>query len=73
MNGNGTGWKVAIFLAGFLIAGVAGVIRGDWLGDQEAQEVKEYIVEYHDRDFANMKEQLTRVEKKVDQLLQIQR
>jgi len=73
-NGNGhRGWGVALFLAGALFAGTAGVIRGDWLGRDAAEEVKVEVTAAHDKDLGYMKEDMQRIEKKIDELLRIQR
>ena len=73
-NGNGTrAWGVALFLAGALFAGTAGVIRGDWLGRDAASEVRIEVLDIHDRDTVYLKEGQDRIEKKLDELLRIQR
>jgi hypothetical protein len=36
-------FAIAMFLAGALLTGSAGVIRGDWLGEDAAREVEERV------------------------------
>ena len=65
---NGKGWHVAIFLAGLLVGGLAGVIRGDWLGGDAAQAVESRLKERVERieerihdDIKEIKEDLKRL------------
>ena len=73
-NGNGIkAWALTAFLAGIVVAGLAGVVRGDWLGDEAAEHVREEITVYHDKDVDHLKEGQERIEAKLDELLRIQR
>lgn len=74
INGNGK-WSLATitFLAGLVLAGLAGVVRGDWLGREAASEVKSEVLVYHDKDIEHLKEGQDRIEKKLDELLRITR
>lgn len=73
-NGNGVKvWAITAFLAGLVVAGLAGIIRGDWVGRDAASEVRIEVLDIHDRDVVYIKEGQDRIEKKLDELLRIQR
>jgi pyrimidine operon attenuation protein/uracil phosphoribosyltransferase len=70
-------WKdVALLLAGILIGGLSGVIRGDWVGKNAATAVKEIvnvqlqaIREGHEKLETHVYRELRDLNEKVDRLL----
>jgi hypothetical protein len=70
---NGKWFPVAMFLAGALlsgsIAGVGGIVRGDWLGARAAQEVKLELKEDVQSIERRVEKRLDRIEAKLDEAL----
>lgn len=67
MNGRFKDWLIA-FLAGLLIAGLAGVVRGDWLGKDAATAVHEDVLHRLERTEDKLLDYLERMEGKIDEL-----
>jgi hypothetical protein len=61
------GWLIA-FLAGVILAGAAGVIRGDWLGRGAANEVHADLLHRLERTEDNLFKVMERMERKIDEL-----
>lgn len=73
MSERSTNWfSVAMFLAGLVVAGVGGVIRGDFLGASAAEAVERRVNERADREIAEVKTTLVYLRTRLDELIALQ-
>lgn len=70
-NGNGNVNRILLvlvsLLAGMVISGGGMMIRGDFLGQRAAKEVEQRLTERMNREYTVIREQLDRIERKVDE------
>jgi len=66
-------FSIATFLAGIIIAGAIGVLRGDFLGGKAAEAVEMRVVERADRDMAEVRADLTYLRSRLDELIALQK
>jgi len=64
---------VAMFLAGTIVTGAAGVLRGDFLGGKAAEAVEIRINERADREMAEVRADLTYLRARLDELIALQK
>ena len=66
-------FAVTMFLAGLVVAGLGGVVRGDWLGSNEAEAVEARVNERADREIAEIRADLTYLRSRLDELIALQK
>jgi len=66
-------FSIAMFLAGLLVAGTAGVIRGDVLGNKAADAVEHRLSIRADREIAEIRADLTYLRSRLDELISMQK
>jgi len=66
-------FPLSMFLAGLIVAGTAGVIRGDWLGSSAAAAVEKRLSERSDREIAEVRADLTYLRSRLDELIAMQK
>ncbi len=70
---NGRSFAIAMFLAGALLAGMGGVLRGDWIGREAATEVKLELKEDTIQMEGRIEKRLDKIERKLDRVLNLTR
>lgn len=72
MNGNGKTvtilLAVCMFLAGLVVAGLGGVIRGDYLGRQAALEVEARVNQRIDRTLTSTDKALQEINRRLERI-----
>ena len=66
-------FAVTMFLAGLVVAGFGGVVRGDWLGGTAATAVEQRVNERADREIAEIRADLTYLRSRLDELIALQK
>ena len=66
-------FAVTMFMAGIVIAGFGGVVRGEWLGDRAAEAVEQRVNERADREIAEIRADLTYLRSRLDELIALQK
>ena len=66
-------FAMTMFLAGLVVAGFGGVLRGDWLGSTAAAAVEHRVSERADREIAEIRADLTYLRSRLDELIALQK
>jgi len=66
-------FAISMFLAGLVVAGFAGVVRGDWLGSKHADAVEHRVNERVDREITEIRADLTYLRSRLDELIALQK
>lgn len=71
-NGAKRWFSISMLLLGLVIAGFAGVLRGDWIGRSAAQEVEQRVEKRMEEKFEALKEDMQEIKSDLKELLRAQ-